>query len=78
MLYTGVTRDLKRRMYEHKNKLLKGFSSRYNLDKLLYYEHFTDIHDAIACEKRLKSGSRAKKVKQIIQQNPGWIDLPLE
>ena len=60
-LYTGVTNDLKRRIYEHKNKLVKGFSSKYNLEKLVYYEVFDDVEQAITREKKIKGGSRKKK-----------------
>ena len=77
VLYVGVSKDLRKRMFEHKQKLNKGFSKKYNLEKLVYYEHFTDIHLAIAREKQLKGGSRAKKLKLILENNPGWQDLPL-
>ena len=61
VLYTGVTNDLMRRVYEHKNKLVDGFAKKYNIDKLVFYEIYSDVNDAIAREKQIKGGSRAKK-----------------
>ena len=58
VLYTGITNDLKRRVYEHKKKLKEGFTSRYNLDKLVYYEIGNDAYSAISREKQIKAGSR--------------------
>ena len=75
VLYTGVTNNLARRVFEHKNKLTKGFSSKYNLDKLVYYEHFTHIIEAIAREKQIKGGSRKKKIELIQSLNTNWKDL---
>ena len=74
-LYTGVTSNLARRIFEHKQKLVKGFTKRYNLDKLVYYELFKDVNDAIAREKQIKGGSRQKKVDLIEKVNPEWRDL---
>ena len=75
-LYTGVTSDLKRRIKEHKDKTFKiSFSAKYNLDKLVYYEGFHRIEDAIFREKQIKGGSRAKKEKLINSLNPEWKDL---
>ncbi|MEN6451452.1 MAG: GIY-YIG nuclease family protein [Thermoguttaceae bacterium] len=74
-LYTGVTNDIERRVYEHKHKVIKGFTSRYNIDKLVWYESFPDIEQAIEGEKKLKGWLRSKKVALIESQNPGWIDL---
>jgi len=74
-LYTGVTSDLVKRVYEHKNKMLDGFSKKYNLDRLVYYEVFEDISYAIAREKQIKAGSRADKEKLIKSINPSWKDL---
>lgn len=74
-LYTGVTNDLTRRVYEHKNKLIKGFSYRYNLNKLVYYEEFSEIENAIKREKQLKGGSRQKKIDLINNFNANWVDL---
>lgn len=75
VLYTGVTNDLKRRAYEHRNKLLDGFTKKYNVDKLVFYEVYGDVQNAIAREKQIKGGSRAKKIKLIEEMNSGWKDL---
>ena len=77
VLYIGVTNDLQRRVYEHKNKLIEGFTSKYNVDKLLHYESTTDIKSAIEREKRLKSWSRAKKEELINKSNPQREDLSI-
>ncbi|MBI4333457.1 MAG: GIY-YIG nuclease family protein [Chloroflexi bacterium] len=77
-LYTGVTNDLHRRMYEHKNKLVKGFTSKYNITELAFFEECGDINDAIAREKQIKGWLRAKKVALIETQNPTWQDLSRE
>ena len=74
-IYTGITSDLKRRIWEHKNKTTKGFSSKYNLYKLLYYEIYQDPENAIIREKQIKSGSREKKIELIESMNPEWVDL---
>ncbi|MBQ2941523.1 MAG: GIY-YIG nuclease family protein [Clostridia bacterium] len=75
VLYTGVTNDLKRRIYEHKNRLVEGFSSKYNLTKLVYYNETSDIKEAIAFEKKIKGWLRAKKDALINEINPEWDDL---
>lgn len=76
VLYTGVTSDLKIRIYQHINKLLQSsFTSKYNCNKLVYYENFQRIEEAIAREKQIKSGSRKKKVELITATNPEWNDL---
>ena len=75
VLYTGVTNDLKRRIYEHKEKMIKGFTSKYNVTKLVYYEIFNSIVTAIEREKQIKSWSRNKKLKLINELNPTWKDL---
>ncbi|MBP9651237.1 MAG: GIY-YIG nuclease family protein [Syntrophaceae bacterium] len=75
VLYTGVTNDLNRRVYEHKKKLMDGFTKKYNVDKLVFYEVYDDINNAIAREKQIKSGSRVKKIKLIEEMNSGWKDL---
>lgn len=77
-LYTGVTNDLVRRASEHKTKLVEGFSKRYNLSKLVYYEVFEDVNDAIEREKQIKAGSRRKKVNLITSVNPDWNDVTAE
>ena len=74
-LYIGITNDLKRRIWEHKNKVVAGFSKKYNLNKLVYYEVFDDPENAITREKQIKSGSRDKKIELIKSINPEWIDL---
>jgi putative endonuclease len=74
-LYTGVTNDLKRRVFEHKNKLVEGFTKKYNIDKLVFYEVYDDINNAIAREKQIKGGTRAKKIKLIEEMNSRWNDL---
>ncbi|MEX2028015.1 MAG: GIY-YIG nuclease family protein [Candidatus Curtissbacteria bacterium] len=75
VLYIGVTNDLVRRMYEHKNKLILGFTSKYNVTKLIYYEIYNTAIEAITREKQLKAGSRAKKIKLIEKMNPKYEDL---
>ncbi len=74
-LYTGVTNDLIRRVYEHKNKLVPGFTQKYNLDRLVYYVSTGDVRAALQREKQIKGWVRAKKVALIISTNPGWRDL---
>ncbi|MGB8647805.1 MAG: GIY-YIG nuclease family protein [Anaerolineae bacterium] len=75
VLYIGVTNNLQRRVYEHREKLLEGFTKRYNIDKLVYFEVFEDITQAIAREKQLKGGSRQKKIDLVNGANQGWRDL---
>jgi len=75
VLYTGVTNDLRKRVHEHKEKLVDGFTKRYNITKLVYYEIFDDVENAIVREKQIKSGSREKKVKLIDAMNKEWRDL---
>jgi len=75
VLYTGVTNDLKRRAYEHKEKLVEGFTRKYGITKLVYYGVFEDIENAILREKQLKAGSRRKKVELINSMNGEWRDL---
>lgn len=74
-LYIGVTSNLVKRVYEHKNKLVDGFTKKYNIDKLGYYEIFDDIEEAIIREKKLKGASRKKKFELIEMNNPEWLDL---
>ncbi|MDY0081589.1 MAG: GIY-YIG nuclease family protein [Ignavibacteriaceae bacterium] len=74
-LYIGVTNDLVRRIYEHRNKLINGFTKKYNLRKLIYFEVFDRIEDAILREKRLKKWNRQWKIELIEKTNPNWIDL---
>ena len=75
VLYIGVTNDLARRIYEHKNHLIKGFSDKYNLNKLVFFEQTTDIESAINREKQLKNWHREWKQNLIAEQNPYWKDL---
>ena len=75
VLYTGVTNDLKRRLYEHKNKLVDGFTQKYNVDKLVYFEITNDVNSAIAREKQIKGWTRAKKNALIESKNSQWCDL---
>ena len=75
VLYTGVTSDLKRRVYEHREKLADGFTKRYKLTKLVYYETIQDAENAIMREKQIKAGSRQKKIYLINQMNKKWRDL---
>jgi putative endonuclease len=75
VLYVGVTNDLSRRCYEHKNKLIKGFTQKYNVNKLVYFEIFDFIDIAIKREKQIKGYSRMKKLALINSFNPQWIDL---
>ncbi len=74
-LYIGVTSNLPQRIFEHKNHLLPGFTSRYNVEKLVYFERFSDVHEAIKHEKRLKYWKRNWKKDLIERTNPGWRDL---
>ena len=78
VLYTGVTNDLERRIYEHKNKFNKGFTSKYNINKLVYYEKSDNAYDAINREKQIKAGSRKKKIELIKSINKEWKDLSEE
>ena len=75
VLYTGITNNLKRRIYEHKVKLISGFTKRYNINKLVYYEVFDDIEYAILREKKIKGGSRQNKIDLINSINKEWKDL---
>ena len=75
VLYVGVTSNLPKRLYEHRNHLVFGFTSKYNVHKLVYYENTTDAYSAISREKQLKGWSRAKKNRLIESMNPEWKDL---
>jgi putative endonuclease len=74
-LYIGVTNDLARRVYEHREKLVSGFTRKYNLDQLVYYETYSTALDAIQREKSMKEWNRAWKIELIEQMNPDWRDL---
>ncbi len=75
VLYTGVTSNLLRRVTEHKEKTVEGFTSQYNVTKLVYYEEYFTMEEAIAREKQIKGGSRLKKLDLIKSKNPEWKDL---
>ena len=75
VLYTGVTNNLRRRVYEHREKLVGGFTRKYNITKLVFYEIFQDPENAIMREKQIKAGSRQKKIDLINQLNEEWRDL---
>jgi len=77
-LYIGITNDLSRRVYEHKQKLVDGFTKKYNIDKLIYYEITNDVNTALEREKQLKRWRRWKKIKFIECMNSDWKDLSLE
>lgn len=74
-LYVGVTNDLVKRVWQHKNKVVDGFTKQYGIDKLGYYEVFNDINSAISREKQLKGGNRKTKLELIELNNPNWNDL---
>ena len=74
-LYTGMTNHLERRIYQHKTKTVAGFTAQYNIDRLVYFESFSDAQAAISAEKRIKGWTRNKKIQLIKQENPLWVDL---
>lgn len=78
VMYVGVTNDLERRLYEHKNKLVDGFTRKYNVDKLVYFETTTAVLAAIAREKQIKKWRREKKDQLVVGMNPAWADLSLQ
>jgi len=78
MLYVGVTNDLEKRVFQHKSKLISGYTQKYNLFKLVYFESFGDIREAIHREKQIKGWIRSKKVAIIESVNPQWRDLAEE
>jgi len=75
VMYVGVTNNLQRRIYEHKEKLIDGFTSKYNVNKLVYYEETTDVKSAISREKELKGWRRSKKDALVVTMNQNWEDL---
>ncbi|MBI4982708.1 MAG: GIY-YIG nuclease family protein [Candidatus Omnitrophica bacterium] len=75
VIYTGVTSDLKKRIYQHKENFVDGFTKRYKVHKLVYYEQFNDVENAILREKQIKGGSRNKKLALISLNNPNFEDL---
>lgn len=74
-LYTGITNNLRKRVFEHKNKSIKGFTSKYNIAILVFYEYSMDVNAAIRKEKQIKGWKRQKKIDLIQSQNPNWNDL---
>ncbi|MFH1678108.1 MAG: GIY-YIG nuclease family protein [Candidatus Omnitrophota bacterium] len=78
VIYTGVTSNLQKRIYEHKEKMVEGFTKKYNVNKLVYHEVFDNIEDAILREKQIKAGSRKKKIDLINSFNPSFKDLHYE
>ena len=74
-LYTGMTNDLKKRVFQHKNKLVDGFTRKYNVTRLAYFEETSDVNAAIAREKQIKGWRRSKKIELINRLNPTWQDL---
>ncbi|MBL7663171.1 GIY-YIG nuclease family protein [bacterium] len=74
-LYAGVTNDIHRRLYEHKNGVGSKFVKKYGLHELVYFEVYDSAYAAIAAEKKIKAGNRARKIELIVKQNPGWKDL---
>ena len=75
VIYTGVTNNLKNRVYEHKEELVDGFTKKYNITKLVYYEVFEYPENAILREKQIKAGSRQKKIELVNKNNSAWLDL---
>ena len=75
VMYVGVTNNLERRMYEHKHKLVEGFTQKYNIDKLVYFEETRDVHAALAREKEIKKWRREKKNALVLKDNTEWSDL---
>lgn len=75
VLYTGITNNLEKRIYEHKTKAVKGFTAKYNVHKLIYFEETTEVHAAIQREKQIKRFTRDKKINLINSLNPSWTDL---
>ena len=74
-MYVGMTNDLERRIYEHKHKLVKGFTAKYNVSKLVYFEQTNNVTTAIEREKEIKKWRREKKNALVIEHNPQWLDL---
>lgn len=77
VLYTGMTNDLRIRIYQHKHKLIEGFCSKYNVNKLVYFQKTNDVRKAIAREKQIKRWRREKKNLLVEQMNPAWLDLSI-
>jgi putative endonuclease len=77
VMYVGVTNDLERRLLEHKNKLVKGFTEKYNVNKLVYFEETSDVNAALAREKEIKKWRREKKDALVTNSNPRWTELKI-
>ena len=75
VMYVGITNDLERRIYEHKEKLVKGFTEKYKVNKLVYYEQTSDVIAALSREKEIKKWRREKKNRLVVSNNPSWRDL---
>jgi putative endonuclease len=75
VLYTGITHDLAGRVWQHKEGKIEGFTKRYNIDKLVYYESYADVNEAILCGKQIKGWLRSKKVSLVEEDNESWEDL---
>ena len=75
VLYVGVTNDIERRVYEHKHKIIEGFTQKYNVTKLVYYETYSNVNEAIYREKQIKGKTKAYKISLIEKENPQWYDL---
>jgi putative endonuclease len=78
VLYTGITNNLIKRVYQHKSKMKNGFTKKYNVDRLVYFEYTENVYEAIRREKNIKGGSRSKKIELVNKMNPKWIDLYYE
>jgi putative endonuclease len=74
-MYVGMTNNLERRVYEHKNRLVSGFTKKYNINKLVYFEETSDVNAALSREKEIKKWRRGKKDNLVLNVNPGWRDL---
>ena len=75
VLYTGITSDITKRVWQHKNKVIEGFTKKYSINKLVYFEIYEDPENAILREKQIKAGSRTRKIQLITKMNPTWKDL---
>ena len=78
VMYVGVTNNLERRLYEHRNHMVEGFTKKYNVHKLVYYEYTNDVYSALEREKQIKGWTRAKKNALVAKTNPTWADLSKE
>jgi putative endonuclease len=74
-LYMGITNNIIRRLYQHRYGDVEGFAKRYHLNRIVWLEHFRNVNDAVACEKKLKGWRRSRKIALVEQTNPGWLDM---